>query len=422
MTVTDFEGALRRYAELAIRTGLNLQPGQALLLADPSLRYGVPAEAAPMVRKLARAAFAAGARSVEPLWGDSQITRLGLDEQGEAWIEGMPTWRFQASAEHVAQGGAYLSLHCHAPNLLEGLDEGLATKFLGRTLEAFSPTSEVTTANKTNWCVIAIPVAGWADLVFPDLAPDERLPRLWREIFRICRLDRPDPVAAWETNVKQLNARMAYLNARAYHELHYRSDGTDLRVGLAEGHRWLGGGTKTTSGVSFIPNLPTEEVYTLPDRMRADGQVTASMPLCVGGRVIKGMRLRLERGAVVEAHADTNESFLKSLLKSDEGACRLGEAALVPNSSPIAQSGTLFYDTLIDENAACHLALGRGYRATIGGGQDLDDPAFLAAGGNLSMVHADFMLGSGQLDIDGVRADGQAEPVMRSGEWAFDAP
>ncbi len=416
----DFENAMRGYAELAIRTGLNLQPGQALLMADPSIRYGVPAEAAPMVRTLARAAFAAGARSVEPLWGDSQLTRLGLDSQGEAWIEAMPTWRFDASGEHVSQGGAYLSLHCHAPNLLEDLDEGLATKFLGRTLQAFNPTSEITTANKTNWCVIAIPVTGWADLVFPNLDPADRLPRLWQEVLRMCRADQPDPVAAWAQHVENLNARLAYLNARSYRQLRYRSEGTDFSVGLAEGNLWLGGGTQTTSGMPFIPNLPTEEVYTLPDRSRAEGQVTASMPLCVAGRVIEGLQLRFEGGHVVEAHARTNEAFLKSMLLSDEGASRLGEVALVPNSSPIAQSGILFYDTLIDENAACHLALGRGYRATVRGGDALDDAAFVAAGGNVSIVHADFMIGSGQLDIDGLTADGQVEPVMRSGEWALD--
>lgn len=416
----DFENALQGYAELVIRTGLNLQPCQALLMADPGIRYGVPAEAAPMVRALARAAFAAGARSVEPLWGDSQLTRLGLDSHGEAWIEAMPTWRFDASGEHVSQGGAYLSLHCHAPNLLEDLDEGLATKFLGRTLQAFNPTSEITTANKTNWCVIAIPVAGWADLVFPDLDPADRLPRLWQEVLRICRADQPDPAAAWAQHVGQLNARLAYLNARSYRQLRYRSEGTDFSVGLAAGNLWLGGGTQTTSGVPFIPNLPTEEVYTLPDRSRAEGQVTASMPLCVAGRVIEGLRLRFKAGRVVEAHARTNEAFLKSMLSSDEGASRLGEVALVPNSSPIAQSGILFYDTLIDENAACHLALGRGYRATVRGGDALDDDAFVAAGGNVSIVHADFMIGSGQLDIDGLTPDGQVEPVMRSGEWAFD--
>jgi aminopeptidase len=416
----ETEAALARYAELTIRTGLNLQSGQGLLMADPSIRYGVPAEAAEMVRALAQAAFAAGARSVEPLWGDSQLTRLGLNSRGEAWIDTMPRWRFEAAADHVSHGGAYLSLHCHAPNLLEDLDESLATKFLGRTLEAFNPTSEVTTANKTNWCVIAIPVAGWADLVFPDLPSAKRLPRLWEEILRICRADQPDPVAAWAQHVGQLNARMAYLNARAYRELHYLSDGIDLRIGLAEGHLWLGGGTQTTSGVPFIPNLPTEEVYTLPDRGRAEGHVTASMPLCVGGRVIEGLHFRFEAGRVVEAHAQTNEAFLKSILAADQGASRLGEAALVPNSSPIAQSGVLFYDTLIDENAACHLAVGRGYRATLRGGDELNDSAFEAAGGNVSMVHMDFMLGSGRLDIDGVDLDGRAEPVMRSGEWAFE--
>ncbi len=202
--------------------------------------------------------------------------------------------------------------------------------------------------------------------------------------------------------------------------LHYSAPGTDLTIGLPAGHRWHGGGSISSSGIAFIPNMPTEEVYTLPDRRRAEGTVTASMPLSVSGRVIEGIHLTFKDGRVVNSHASVNHALLSSLLTTDEGAAHLGEVALVPHSSPVAQSGVLFYDTLFDENAACHLALGRAYMGTIDGGESMDEAAFVAAGGNLSKIHVDFMIGSGNMDIDGLSAEGDAEPVMRSGEWAFD--
>lgn len=416
----DFESALDRYAELVIRTGLNLQGDQPLLIADPSIRLGLPHEAAPAIRALARAAYAAGARSVEPLWGDADISLTALNDRGVKWVESFPDWRFQAAAEHVRSGGAYLSVHAYPPNALEGLDEDLSAAFQRRTQDAFVPISDVTTRDKTNWCVIAVPVRSWADMVLPELPPDMRLNGLWDLVFRICRVDRTDPVAAWREHVQHLTARYTYLNARAYDALHYIGPGTDLTIGLPRGHRWHGGGSVTETGIAFIPNMPTEEVYTLPDRRRAEGRVSASMPLSFGGRVIKDIQLTFKDGKVVESHASVNNAILTGILTSDEGAKHLGEVALVPESSPVTQSGVLFYDTLFDENAACHLALGRAYTGTIEGGEAMDEAAFAAAGGNLSKVHVDFMIGSNQMDIDGLTSDGQTEPVMRSGEWAFD--
>jgi len=268
--------------------------------------------------------------------------------------------------------------------------------------------------------VVAFPVAAWADRVLPDLPPNERLARMWDLVFRICRVDRPDPASAWREHVAQLGVRFAYLNAKSYDALHYTAPGTELTLGLPAGHQWHGGGSMSSSGISFIPNMPTDEVYTLPDRRRAQGTVTASMPLSVGGRVIEGIQLTFNDGRVVNSHASVNEALLTSMLTNDEGASRLGEVALVPHSSPVSQTGVLFYDTLYDENAACHLALGRAYTSTIQGGDAMDDDAFVAAGGNLSKVHVDFMIGSDHMDIDGLTTDGRAEPIMRSGEWAFD--
>jgi aminopeptidase len=416
----DFEAALDRYAELVIRVGLNLQPDQPLIIADPSIRFGVPLEAAPFIRALAKAAYAVGARSVEPFWGDSALSVIAMQSRGMDWVESFPNWRFQAAAEHVRQGGAYLSLHAHAPNLLEGHDEALTAAFQRRTQDAFYATSEITTRDKTNWCVVAAPGSAWADMVLPDLPPEERVDGLWDLVLRICRADRPDPAAAWREHVSNLTARYEYLNAKSYDALHYTAPGTDLTVGLPAGHRWHGGGSTSSSGIAFIPNMPTEEVYTLPDRRRAQGTVSASMPLSVAGRVIEGIQLTFEEGRAVTSHASVNDALLTSLLATDEGAAHLGEVALVPHSSPVSRSGVLFYDTLFDENAACHLALGRAYTSTIDGGDSMDDAAFAAAGGNTSKIHVDFMIGSDDMDIDGLTADGHAEPVIRSGEWAFD--
>jgi aminopeptidase len=418
---SDFDTALERYADLIIHTGLNLQPGQRLIIADPSIRFGVPLETLPFIRTLSRAAFSAGARSVDPLWGDSALTLMALEQRGADWVDSFPDWRYRVSADHVRDGGAYLSVHAHPPNLLQGQDEGLAATFQRRTADDFYPTSEVTTRDRTNWCVIAIPGAEWADIVLPDLSPEDRLPGLWDLVLRICRADRSDPAEAWRDHVAQLTLHCDYLNAKAYDALHYTADGTDLTIGLPAGHRWHGGGSTTTSGLAFIPNLPTEEVYTLPDRTRADGEVAASMPLSVGGSIIEDIRLVFKGGRVVESHASLNDALLDSKLGTDDGAARLGEVALVPHSSPVSQSGILFFDTLYDENAACHLALGRAYTSTIEGGASMDESAFMAAGGNVSKIHLDFMIGSDRMDIDGLTADGVSEPVMRAGEWAFDA-
>jgi aminopeptidase len=417
----DFEVALDRYADLAVRTGLNLQPDQRLMVADPTIRFGVPHESAPFIRAVAKAAYAAGASSVEPLWGDAQLTVLALAQRGRDWIESFPDWRYAAAADHVHREGAYLSVHSYPPNLLEGLDVSLVAEFQRRTIERFYPTASVTRSDGTNRCVLAAPTASWADRVLPHLPQEARLPKLWDLVFRMCRVDQPDPVAAWQEHGQDLAARCACLNAKAYDALHYTAQGTDLTIGLPPGHRWQWGGSTAISGVPFIANMPTEEVYTLPDRRRADGTVTASMPLSRGGGLIEGIRLAFEGGRVADAHADVNDSLLASVLSTDEGAARLGEVALVPHSSPVAQSGVLFYDTLFDENAACHLALGYAYTSSLEGGDDMDQAAFLAAGGNQSKIHVDFMIGSDRMDIDGLTAEGRAEPVMRSGEWAIDA-
>jgi aminopeptidase len=268
--------------------------------------------------------------------------------------------------------------------------------------------------------VAAASVPAWAQLIFPDKPEKEAVDKLWEAIFTTTRLDAQDPVEAWREHISDLEIRAAYLTNKQYRSLQYRAEGTDLQLGLADNHVWCGGGSTTPAGISFAPNMPTEEVFCAPHKDRVDGVVQSSKPLSYGGKIIEGFKLEFKAGRVTAVHAGRHQAILEKLISIDEGARRLGEVALVPHSSPISQTGLLFYNTLLDENAACHLALGEAYKDCVKGGSTMSTEDFKAHGGNVSMTHVDFMVGSNALDIDGIQYDGSKEAVMRSGEWAFD--
>jgi aminopeptidase len=254
--------------------------------------------------------------------------------------------------------------------------------------------------------------------VFPDRRPAEQVASLWDEINHLCRLDRPDPVEAWRQHIEDLAARADYLNRRRFSALRYSGPGTSLTIGLPDEHLWVSGHTTSRNGITFTANIPTEEVFTIPHRDRVDGLVRSTKPLSYAGTLIEDFSLRFRDGRVVEVNAKRGQAVLQQLVETDEGAARLGEIALVPNSSPVSRSGRLFYNTLFDENAATHVALGAAYKFTLRGADSMDNDAFAAAGGNRSLVHVDFMIGSSELDIDGLHASGASEPLMRSGEWS----
>jgi aminopeptidase len=274
-------------------------------------------------------------------------------------------------------------------------------------------------ANATNWLVISTPTPVWAARVFPGLPADEAVQRLWALIFAACRVDQYDPVGAWEAHLQSLAERKAALTARRFSALHYRAPGTDLTVGLPAGHVWMGGRENTQAGLPFCANLPTEEVYTLPHRERVDGVVTSTRPFSYAGGSIEGARLTFANGRVVDYSAERSAELLGKVLETDDGAARLGEVALVPNSSPISRTGQIFHNILFDENASCHFAFGDSYRNCLTGGVGLSDDDYRLAGGNTSDIHLDFMVGSGALDIDGICDDGSREAVLRAGEWVF---
>jgi aminopeptidase len=409
---------LEAYAGLIVKVGLNLQPGQRLLILGPYSNHGVSLEAAPLVRLIAAGAYEAGARFVEVMWGDEELRLLRHRQGPPESFDEYPRWVAEGALEHVQSGGALLLLRAGNPGLLEGQDPEMITRAERATTRSIAPVLAQIARNATNWCIAAAASPGWAGKVFPRLPPGEAVPRLWEQIFRMCRADRADPVAAWRSHIEGLLARRERLNARRYAALRLTAPGTDLTIGLPPSHRWHGGRERSAQGIEFTPNLPTEEVFSAPHREQTEGVVTATKPRELGGTLVEELRLTFSKGLVVEISAARGENLLRDAIATDEGAGRLGEVALVPHSSPVSQSGLLYFDPLIDENAACHLALGRAPRYTLEGGETMTTEQFAQAGGNSSSVHIDFMVGSERMDVDGITPEGTAEPLMRRGEWS----
>ncbi len=414
----DLARQLQVYAELAVRVALNLQPGQRLMIIGPLANGGASLESASLAREIAAAAYRAGSPLVETLYGDEAQQSLRFKYAPRDSFGNFSSWLPKALSEHVAAGHAVLSISANDPDLLQGEPPDLVSAVLQAAAREMRPFREQVSRNATNWAIVAAASAAWAEKIFPGVPTNEAVSRLWDAIARMCRLDAPDPLAAWETHLGSLAARSEYLNTKQYAALKYTGPGTDLTLGLPEGHIWVSGRSASRNGILFTANLPTEEVFTIAHKDRVDGTVRASKPLSYGSTLIEGFSVTFEGGRVVKMSADKNRDTLQRLLDTDEGARRLGEVALVPNSSPISQSGLLYYNTLFDDNAASHVGLGNAYKFTLKGGNDMGDAEFENAGGNRSAVHVDFMIGSGELDVDGVLPNGTAEPLMRQGEWA----
>lgn len=416
----EYDRFFTLYADLIVQVALNVQPGQRVMMIGGLTSMGLALETAPLVRRIAAGAYRAGARHVEVLWGDDELKLLRFQHAPHEAFREFPDFLVQGILDYQDKGDAVVSISSTDPDLLRGQDPekvGLATQ---TAWEHAAPLLGNITRNATNWAVVAAAVPGWARRVFPHEGPEEATNRLWEAIFDICRLTQPDPVAAWKAHIAALQARSAYLNAKNYKGLHYRGTGTDLTIGLPAGHIWKSARFESQHGIPFTANVPTEEVFTLPDRTRIDGVVRSTKPLAYAGNVIHEFALRFAGGKVVEIHSQDGADILKKMINTDAGASSLGEVALVPHRSPISQSGLLFHNTLFDENAASHLALGMAYKFTLQGGTAMSDAEFQAAGGNSSLIHVDFMMGDDSIDIDGLTAGGGSEPVMRGGEWAFD--
>ncbi len=414
----QLDRTLALYGDLAVRVALNLQPGQRLLIIGPLANGGCSLEAAPLVRCITESAYRAGASFVETLWGDEALQLARFKYAPRDSFEQCSAWFADALTTHVHAGHAVISVYANDPDLLKDQPPELLGAVQKSVSRAVRPFRDHVSKNGTNWSVIAAASKGWAARVFPNLPAEQQLEALWGAITTLVRLDRPDPVAAWEEHLAALAARRDFLNRRRYVALRYCGPGTDLTLGLAPGHQWVSGRSTSLQGIAFAPNLPTEEVFTMPHRDHVDGTVTSTKPLSYGGTLIEDFSVTFEKGRVVKVTAARGHTVLRELLATDEGAARLGEVALVPHNSPVAQSGLLFYNTLFDENAASHLALGSAYTFTVAGGEGMSDELLEQAGGNRSATHVDFMIGSSQLDIDAVHADGSIEPLMRHGDWA----
>jgi aminopeptidase len=302
--------------------------------------------------------------------------------------------------------------------LLAGQDAERVSRANRARSRAYRPALELITNFATNWSIVSYATPAWASVMFPDLREHEAVARLWDAIFAASRVDTPDPVAAWAEHNATLRARTTALNGKRYAALQYRGPGTDLRIGLSDGHIWMGGSEAAKNGIVCNPNIPTEEVFTTPHRLHVEGTVRSTKPLSYAGTLIRDIAVRFEAGRIVEAHASTGLEVLEKVLDTDDGARRLGEVALVPYSSPISASGLLFYNTLYDENAASHVAIGQAYRTCLEGGTIASDEELARRGANSSLIHIDWMIGSNEIDIDGVLPGGGTEPVMRRGEWA----
>jgi aminopeptidase len=406
----EFDTQLDALAEVAVKVGVGLLPGQKLLI-------GAPLEAAPLARRIVEHAYKAGSRLVTVLWEDSAVTLARFRHAPRDSFAEVPAWLFDATVLALQEHHAYIHVSGEDPNLLAGQD----ARFVATASEARAVArrrwTQLISDMAVNWCVVPAAVPAWARMVFPGTTDADAVERLWQTIFRLCRVDQLDPVAAWQRHASDRSRRAQWLNEQRFAALHVRGPGTDLRIGLVEGHLWVGASSTASNGAVCIPNMPTEEVFTMPHAHAVEGHVRASKPLSVRGSLIEDIHVRFAAGRIVEASATRGQDVFEQLLDTDEGARRLGEVALVPNGSLVSRSGLLFYNSLFDENAASHIALGQCYSETLGNYGHLTPAQRLQAGANQSLIHVDWMIGSGHADVDGVTEDGARVPVMRAGEW-----
>jgi aminopeptidase len=402
---------LDKLAETAVKVGLRLEPGQDLVIT-------APLAALPLVRLVTKHAYKAGAGLVSTFYSDEEATLARYQYAPDASFDRATDWLYEGMAKAYAQGAARLAIAGDNPMMLAGQDPAKVARANKANSIAYKPALEKIANFDINWNIISYPNPAWARQVFPDLPEEIAVGRLADAIFAASRVDVADPVAAWAEHNANLKTRSTWLNGQRFSALHFTGPGTDLTVGLADDHEWHGGASTAKNGITCNPNIPTEEVFTTPHALKVEGYVSSTKPLSHQGTLIEDIQVKFEAGRIVEAKASRGEEVLNKVLDTDEGARRLGEVALVPHSSPISASGVLFYNTLFDENASCHIALGQCYSKCFLDGASLSQDEIKAKGGNSSLIHIDWMIGSDKVDIDGLKPDGTRVPVMRKGEWA----
>lgn len=410
--MTDFEQKLQKYAELAVKIGVQIQKGQNLII-------NATLDSAELVRLIVKEAYNEGARFVKVNWSDDTVTRLRYDMAADESFLDEPKWYAGEMLEYVENNAAVLHVISADPDLLNGVKAERLTNHQKTYSKAMSQYRQLQMANYFTWSIVAVPSKAWAAKVFPHLPAEQQVDALWEAIFRTVRVDQPDPVAAWKEHIANLSHKADYLNNKKFKSLHYIAPGTDLTIELPVDHLWVAAESDNGKGVSFLANMPTEEVFTAPLKTGVNGTVSSTKPLSYSGNIIDRFSLTFENGKIVDFKAEKGEETLKQLVEMDEGARFLGEVALVPHDSPISQSGLLFYNTLFDENASNHLAIGAGYAFTLEGGTSMSQEQLQDAGINDSLVHVDFMIGSAEMDIYGISADGKQEQIFSKGSWAI---
>lgn len=410
--MSTFEQKLEKYAELGVKIGVNIQPGQTLVV-------NAPISAAEFVRLVTILAYEAGAKNVHVEWGDEELTKIKFEKAPDEAFKEYPMWKAKGYEDMAKEGCAFLFIVSNNPDLLKGIDPSriaTANKTSSKALEKFR---EYTMSDRVSWSILAVPSKEWAKKVFPNVEESEQINKLWDAIFSATRIDQEDPILAWKEHDENLQKRIELLNERNYKKLYYKGPGTDLSIELPEDHIWLGGASKNDKDTYFFANIPTEEVFTLPFKTGINGVVSSTMPLNYAGTLIENFSLTFKDGKIIDFTADEGYETLNHLIETDEGSHYLGEVALVPHDSPISNLNTIFYNTLFDENASCHLAIGNAYTPCIKDGSNLSKEELVEKGANSSLTHVDFMVGSNKLNIDGERADGTIEAIFIEGNWAF---
>ncbi|MFZ2670282.1 MAG: aminopeptidase [Enterococcus aquimarinus] len=411
MVLKNFNENLEKYAELIVAIGVNVQKSHTVILQ-------IDVQQIELARFITKKAYELGAAEVIVKWNDSFIQKEFLLHAEQERLENIPQYRIDESDDWIEKGASRISVVSSDPGALAGVDSTRIAAYQKAAGKALANLRKATQANKVSWTVVAAAGQEWANKVFPDLAPEAALDALWEQIFKTTRIYTEDPVAAWKEHTDTLQGKAEELNKEQFVALHYTAPGTDLMVGLPKNHVWEGVGSLNARGEKFNANMPTEEVFSAPDANRVDGYVSSTKPLSYAGSIISGMKFTFKDGKVVDFSAEEGQEVLATLLDTDEGARRLGEVALVPDPSPISQSGITFFNTLFDENASNHLAFGSAYAFNLQGGTEMTEEELVAAGLNRSHTHVDFMIGSAEMDIDGIRADGTKVPVFRNGDWA----
>lgn len=411
MDLAKFKENLDKYAQLIVEVGINVQQSHTVVLQ-------ISVEQAPLARLITKKAYELKAAEVIVEWSDETIQKEFLTHASIDRIENFPQYKIDQANEWVKKGASRISVVSSDPGSLAGVDSKRVAAYQKAAGKALINLRKATQSNQVSWTVVAAAGESWAQKVFPELSAEQAVKALWEEIFKTARVDRKDPIAAWKQHDEALEEKADELNDQQFDTLHYEAPGTDLTIGLPKNHLWEGAGSFNARGEKFIANMPTEEVFTAPDSRRVDGFISSTKPLSYAGSIISGMKFTFENGKVVDFSAEKGQDVLEELLATDEGAKHLGEVALVPDPSPISQSGIIFFNTLFDENASNHLALGSAYAFNLQDGTTMSDQELKDHGLNLSQTHVDFMIGSDQMSIDGIKKDGTVIPVFRNGDWA----